>query len=123
VKSDAEKLLAQRRGEVASGRRRIGTDIERTSFEDLAHLIADDYRLSERKSIAELGSSFRALARYFTGWKARDMTYDALTSYAAERREKGATPATTKRELAPASSRVRAGRTCGQGRVSSLSHD
>ena len=74
-----------------------GLDVERTKFEDLERLITDEYRLSKRKSIAELASSFRALKKYFAGWKARDITYAALASYAARR--VGA-PSTIKREFA-----------------------
>jgi integrase len=99
IKVDAEKLLAQRRGDVASGKRLIGADLERTTFEDLKKLVTDEYRLRRRKSIAELGSSLRALERYFAGWKARDIGYDALTSYAAERSETVAA-ATIAREFA-----------------------
>jgi len=100
IKADAGKLLRKRLGEVAGGRRFIGSDLERIEFGDLARLITDDYRLNGRKSSAELSSSLRALGRYFEGWKARDITFDALTSYAAERRTAGAASATIARELA-----------------------
>jgi hypothetical protein len=55
AKSDAEKLLRKRLGEVASGKRLIGSDLERTTFDDLARMIRDDYRAENRRSI--------------TGWK------------------------------------------------------
>jgi integrase len=95
----AENLLKNRLGEVARGLRVIGTDAERLSFEDLARLITNDYELNGRKSIAELQSSLRALGRYFGGYKARDINFDTLTAYAAERR-RSAAAATVARELA-----------------------
>jgi integrase len=97
VKSDAERLLKKRLGEVASGRRLVGPGLERTTFEDLERLILEDYRLNERKSADSVRQSFRALRERFSGWRARDITYDELTSYAAAR---GAKAATVRREFA-----------------------
>jgi len=93
----AERLLKRRLGEVSSGRRLIGPDLERTTFEDLERLILEDYRLNERKSSDSVRQSFRALRGRFAGWRARDISYDELISYATAR---GAKPATVKRELA-----------------------
>jgi integrase len=100
LKSDADTLLRKRLGEVATGRRLIGTDVERTTFEDLERMTVDDYRINGRKSLDTVQASFRALRQQFASWRARDMTYDELASYAAARLEAGHKPATVRRELA-----------------------
>jgi integrase len=96
LKSDAERLLKQRLGEVASGQRLIGRERERTKFEDLRALIVADYEFNNRKSIDSVRQSFRALAKRFAGWRACDITFDELASYRDSRRAK---PATIRREL------------------------
>jgi integrase len=94
---DAERLLRRRFGEVAQGRRLVGRERERTTFDDLERLIVDDYRLRGRKSLDSVCQSFRALRRVFGGRRACDIGYEDLTRYAADR---GAAPATARRELA-----------------------
>ncbi len=49
-RADAVKLLKRRMGEAAEGRP-IGRDIEKTTFEDLAPILLDDYRANGRQSI------------------------------------------------------------------------
>ena len=61
VRADAERLLRRRLGEVAEGRRLVGRERERTTFDDLERLIIDDYRLRGRKSLDSAQQSFRAL--------------------------------------------------------------
>src|SRR6266478_7073641 len=97
TRADAERLLRRRLGEVAEGRCLVGRERERTTFDDLERLILDDYRLRGRKSLDSVQQSFRALQRgSFGGRRACDIGYDDLVRYAAER---GAAPATVRREL------------------------
>jgi hypothetical protein len=98
TRTDAERLLRQRLGEVAEGRRLVGRERERTTFDDLERLIVDDYRMRRRKSLDSVLQSFRALRRAFDGSRACDIDYDGLVRYAAERGEFRA-PATVRREL------------------------
>ena len=93
---DAERLLLRRRAEVAEGRRLIGRERERTTFDDLERLIVDDYRLRRLKSLDSVLQSFRSLRRGFGGRRACDIRYEDLSHYAAER---NAAPATVRREL------------------------
>lgn len=79
--AEAARLLRRRLGEVASGRRLIGADIERLSFEDLARLLSDDWRANERRSLERLSVALRNLAGYFGGWRARDIDFGALQAY------------------------------------------
>jgi len=83
--AQAARLLRRRLGEVASGRRVIGADAERLSFEDLARLLSDDWRANERRSLERLSVALRNLARYFGGWRARDIDFGALQAYRAWR--------------------------------------
>jgi integrase len=94
--ADAERLRRRRLGEVAQGRRLVGRERERTTFDDLERFIVDDYRLRGRKSLDSVCQSFRALRRVFGGRRASDIGYEDLTRYAADR---GAAPATVRREL------------------------
>jgi hypothetical protein len=98
-KAGASKLLRRRLGEVASGRRSLSPDIERTTFDDLRRFIVGDYRLNQRKSLDSVLQSFRALARRFEGFRAHEITYDQLQSYAATRVAEGCKSATIRREL------------------------
>lgn len=98
-KADAEKKLRKRISEIADGRRVLGCDAERTTFEDLRRFIVDDYRLNGRKSLDSVHQSFRALARWFAGFRAHEISYECLEHYAAERIAEGRARATVKREL------------------------
>jgi hypothetical protein len=67
VKGDAEKVLGKRLGEVASGKRLIGSDLERTTFEDLAAMIGDDYRAENRRSTHRLEIGLKRLGERLCG--------------------------------------------------------
>src|SRR5208337_926434 len=99
VKSGAEKLLRKRLGEVASGKRLIGADLDRTTFEDLARMIRDDYRAENRHSTHRLEIGLKRLAEHFASWRARDIDFPALQSYRLAREKNGAAPATIRWEL------------------------
>jgi integrase len=99
VKGDAAKLLRRRLGEVASGKRLIGADLERTAFEDLAAIIRDDYRAENRRSTHRLEIGLKRLSERFAGWRACDIDFAALQSYRLFRERKGAAAATVRWEL------------------------
>jgi len=99
VKGDAEKLLRTRLGEVASGKRFIGADLDRTTFENLAGMIRDDYRAAKRRSTDRLEIGLKRLGEHFAGWRARDIDFPALQSYRLAREKEGAAPATIRWEL------------------------
>jgi integrase len=96
---DAAKLLRKRLGEVASGKRLIGSNLERTTFEDLAGMIRDDYRAENRRSTHRLEIGLKRLEERFAGWRARDIDFTALQSYRFFRERNGAAPATIRWEL------------------------
>jgi integrase len=99
VKNDAEKLLRKRLGEVASGKRHIGADLERTTFEHLEQMIVDDYRANSRRGLARLTIGFKRLGEHFAGWRARAIDYAALQAYRVARKRAGTADATIRWEL------------------------
>jgi integrase len=99
AKSGAEKLLRKRLGEVAIGKRQIGTDLDRTTFADLTSMIGDDYRAENRRSVHRLEIALRRLGERFAGWRAHDIDFRALQSYRLYREKNGAAPATVRWEL------------------------
>lgn len=122
VRADAERLLRRRLGKVADGRRLVGRERERTTFDDLERLIVDDYRLRRRKSLDSVLQSFRALRRGgFGGRRVCDIGCDDLVRYAAAQRMPRARHGKARAGLAPSrhGSRPSRGRAGGG---SALSH-
>jgi len=95
---EAERLLNRRQAELGLG---VFTapDVKRTTFDDLAAMIHDDYAVNERRSTERLAASLKHLTRAFAGARALTLTADRLTAYARDRREAGAAPATIRNEL------------------------
>lgn len=92
-------MLRTRLGEVASGKRFIGAELDRTRFEDLAQMIRDDYRAENRRSVHRLEIGLKRLGERFAGWRARDIDFTALQAYRLFREKNGAAPATVRWEL------------------------
>jgi len=99
VKADAERLLRKRLGDVANGKRVIGADLARTTFEELARILTDHWRANERRSMARLAIALRILGRHFGGWRARDIDFGALEAYRSARKGEGVSVATIRWEL------------------------
>jgi integrase len=96
---DAVKLLRARLAEMGRGRL-VGPGIERTTFEDLARILLDDYTVNQRKSIETASASVKALRVVFGPAYARDITLDRLNGYVSARLTMGRKPATIRNELA-----------------------
>ena len=88
------KLAAQDRGEP------VGSDVERTTFADLAALIEADYVSNARDSLPRLKQSLAHLRKWFGDDRAPDITDGRVELYKAGRLKEGAKPATVNRELA-----------------------
>jgi integrase len=95
---DAVRLLKKRLGESGQGKV-ISRDIERTTFEDLAAMLVNDYRANGRRSLDRAEDSIEHLRARMAGVRACDVTADRVTAYVAARREDGAANATINREL------------------------
>lgn len=96
----AEKALKRRFGEIAQGRP-AGPDVERTTFEELAEILRNDYRANGRRSLRRIEFALYHLNEYFGGdCRALSITSDRATAYIMHRQQEGAAPATINRELA-----------------------
>lgn len=98
-RADAVKLLRQRLAEIGAGRL-IGPSAERVTFDDLAKLILDDYRVNDRKSTSRVEDALAHLRGFFAFSRVPDITTDRVTAYVRHRKDEGAAPATIKIELA-----------------------
>ena len=98
-RQDAVRLLKQRLGEMSRGRF-LGPQVERTSFEELATIITDDYTVNGRRSLGRMLTSLSALRKRMGPMLARDITFDRLTSYIAGRLTEGIARATIRNDLA-----------------------
>lgn len=96
---DALRLLRRRMEEMGRGRL-IGPDAERISFEDLATMVLDDYRVNSRKSIRRAEAAVKRLREFFGLSRAMDITGDRVAAYIRMRQENSAKPATIRYELA-----------------------
>lgn len=96
---DAVRFLRKRLEEMGRGHL-VGPDIEKTTFEDLARMLLDDYMINRRKSLRTAKTSLAALRDFFGTSLARDITLDRLNSYVSARLEAGRKPATIGNELA-----------------------
>jgi integrase len=98
-RSDAVKLLKQKIKEVGAGRT-VGLAVERTTFEDLAAILTNDYKANGRRSLRLLPGKLGNLREFLGMELAADITSDRITAYVAYRLELGAANATVNRELA-----------------------
>jgi len=98
-RAEAVNLLKQRVGEAAQGRV-VAPRAEKTTFEQLAQMLIDDYEANERKSRKRLRFSLAHLLEFFGNTLAIDVTADRVTSYITYRQREGAAAATINRELA-----------------------
>jgi len=98
-RADAVKLLKKKLAELGAGRL-VGPDVERTTFEDLATIIVDDYKANGRRSISKLKGKLANLRAFFGMGLAVDITSDRITKYVAMRLgDDDAENATINREL------------------------
>lgn len=98
-RQDAVRLLKQRLGEIGRGRFQ-GPQVERTTFEELATIITDDYTVNSRRSKGRMLTSLSALRKRMGPMLARDITFDRLNAYIAGRLTEGIAPATVRNDLA-----------------------
>jgi integrase len=96
---DALKLLKRRLAEMGQGRL-VGPDAEKTTFEELASMLLDDYMVNGRKSIERARASVKRLREIFGPTRAMDITADRIGTYIRARQEAGAATGTTQNELA-----------------------
>jgi integrase len=98
-RADAVRLLRRRMGEIGQGRR-IAPSVERTTFEDLAELLLEDYRANGRRSLRRAEQSLAHLRAFFGLELASEVDEARVRAYVHGRQEEGARNATINRELA-----------------------
>jgi integrase len=97
--ADAVKLLKRRIGAAAQGRP-VGPNVERTTFEDLARILLDDYTANGRRSLERVEDAIGHLRGFLGDAFALDITSDRISKYVTWRQKEHAAPATINRELA-----------------------
>jgi integrase len=108
----ARRFLAKWKAEILGGA--WLPDAERTTFDDLAEMLSDDYAANGRKSARRLGSTFAHLRPAFGHLRARVITSDRITAYTRARLAEGAKPASVNRELAALRRMFRLGEIAGK---------
>jgi hypothetical protein len=98
-RSDAQKLLNARLGEIATGTVH-GLRHERVTFDQLAADLVTDYRINGKKSVDKAARSVRHLQQCFGGMRAMDVTTDRVKTYIRARQEAGVSNGEINRELA-----------------------
>jgi len=103
TKSDKETVAKQklklREGEIAAGKI-PGILFDKAKFDGLAEDFLQDYRITEKKSLAMAERCVAHLQESFKGMKVVAITSPAISRYIAKRIEEGAANATINRELA-----------------------
>lgn len=97
-RQDAVRLLKKRLGEIGRGRF-AGALLERTTFDDLEKIITDDYDVNGRRTKGRMLTALAALRLRFGLTLARDLTFDGLNAYIADRLKEGIAPATVRYDL------------------------
>ena len=97
-KSDAERFLRLREGQVAENRF-YGLRPERIRFEELTQDFINDYKINAKKSFKRIPQLINHLLDYFRDMRAIDITTGRIRAYILHRQEEGATNGTINREL------------------------
>ncbi len=94
----ARKILALREGQIAENKF-PGLEVKKTTFDELAQDMLDDYQLNGRKSIRRLKELQEHLREHFGGKRSSDIRSDQITSYIKKRQSENAENGTINREL------------------------
>jgi hypothetical protein len=94
----ARRELRAKQEASAQGQYVPGAD--RTTFEDLATLLLDEYRANGRRSLDRAEDAVTHLREFFDGYRAKAITPDRVLAYVRRRQEAKAANATINRELA-----------------------
>ena len=100
-KTDAERLLKQREGEIVDRRFR-GLQVEKITFEEITEDMIRDFRLNAKKerNIQRVENAIKRLRGHFAGFRAREITTEHIKKYIEDRKAKLAANGTINRELA-----------------------
>ena len=96
---EAKRLLSLRVGQVVEGKC-PAPEAQRTSFEDLALDLKNEYQSNERRSLRHLIARIVHLRRFFGSMRAAAITTSEVQKYIVKRQSEGATNGTINRDLA-----------------------
>lgn len=94
----ARKVLALREGQVATNTF-PGLAVKKTTFDDIAQYMIDDYEMNGRKSVSRLKSLIDNLRKHFGGRRVADIQSGQISSYIRKRQKEDAENGTINREL------------------------
>jgi hypothetical protein len=77
--ADARRLLRKRLGQIADGAF-LGLNPEKTRIDELASDLLNDYRVNQRKSLADAARRVRCVLAEFGGMRAHEITTDRVRS-------------------------------------------
>jgi len=97
--TDAKRLLSLRLGQVEQGNC-PAPEAQRTTFEDLAHDLENEYKANGRRSLGHLKVRITHLRRFFGSMRAASITTSEVQKYIIKRQGEGASTATINRDLA-----------------------
>lgn len=95
----AQKLLAQREGEIVKGKL-PGIHYDKTTFRQLADDLINDYLINQKKSLKRVKQSIGRLERFFENFNVPQITTPRIREYIGLRMEEGMSNSTINRELA-----------------------
>jgi len=98
-KTDAIRLLKLREGQIVEGKFH-GLQVERITFDEIGQDLLNDYRMNGKKSLAYAERAAGRLRKFFSGYRAKEITTDMIKKYISERKEQLAANGTINRELA-----------------------
>ena len=97
-KTEAERVLRQREGDVAGGRP-LFASADRVKFQELTALVVRDYELNQKKSVGKTKKNVERLQEVFGGWLAVNVTATAVGTYIDKRLKAGFSNGSINREL------------------------
>jgi integrase len=86
---------------------------DRTTFENLAQMLLDEYRANGRRSVDRVQDALDHLREFFDGYRARAVTAERVLAYVRQRQAAKAANATVNRELAALKRMFRLGEKAG----------
>ena len=99
TRQEADRILKQREGDVASGRV-LRPQSDTVTFDDLATDFIRDYQVNGKRSRWKAEKSVEHLTRFFGGWRAVNITTQQVRTYIVQRQQAGLANGTINRELA-----------------------
>ena len=96
--ADAKRLAMVREGTMAQGKP-LNLKIEKTTFDEIAKDYLIDYKMNGRKSLERAEIMVNHLSKFFTGYRAINITTQSMKNYVVHRQEQKIGNATINREL------------------------